>query len=135
MNFLGLIKSNGQDISRKGKSKNLMVLFPSEFAFQKGTEGILGYLVKLESPHPELVIETEIVSDCGNQSFPGDHFQGNLRYRGRYINTSSQYLSIVLQPRKCHSLCQDITSRVLIFDEVSGDFSFSFLNCAESRFR
>ena len=62
MSSSGLIKSNGQDISRKGKSKNLMVILPSDFAFQKGTEGILGYFVKLESSNPELVIETEIVS-------------------------------------------------------------------------
>lgn len=84
MSSLGLVKSNGQDISRKGKSKNLMVILPSDFAFLKGTEGILGYFVKLESSAPELVIETEIVSvwitplgqyHLGNSSISGALYQ------------------------------------------------------------
>jgi tRNA pseudouridine-54 N-methylase len=58
---IGLLKSHGQDISRRGKSKNLMIILPSHFAFQKGTEGNIGYFEKLESSTPELVIETEIV--------------------------------------------------------------------------
>lgn len=39
----------------------MMVIFPTEFEFQKGTEGTIGYIEKIETSNPELCLETEIV--------------------------------------------------------------------------
>lgn len=39
----------------------MMVILPTEFEFEKGSEGMIGYIEKIETANPELCLETEIV--------------------------------------------------------------------------
>lgn len=108
------IKCNGQDISRKGgKNKSLMIVLPADLSFRKGTEGDFGYLEKMNSQHPELVIEVT---------------GGKLRFVGKYVDTRAAFLAIDLQPTKKQSVCHDFNTRVLAFDAPSFDQE----NCAGS---
>mmetsp|Transcript_1647 Transcript_1647/g.2608 ORF Transcript_1647/g.2608 Transcript_1647/m.2608 type:complete len:414 (+) Transcript_1647:1-1242(+) len=96
-----LLKCNGQDISRRGKSKNVMIILPAEFSFLKGAEGSFGYIDNYNTSAPELVLDTE---------------KGEIRFQGRFQEMSTLFMAIDLQPRKNQSLCLDITSRALVFD-------------------
>lgn len=60
--MLGLLKCSGQDICRRGKSRNIMVILPAELSFQKGAEGKLGYIENFDSQTPDFVVETVEVS-------------------------------------------------------------------------
>ncbi len=73
-----LVKSNGQDISRRGKSKNVMVIMPTDFAFQRGTEGTIIYFERLDTQQPVLVIDTELVRE---ETFLFHYFIKNI---GKY---------------------------------------------------
>lgn len=97
-----ILKCNGQDISRKGgKSKSLMIVLPAELSFLKNSDGDFAYLENLNSAQPELVIEVE---------------GGALRFKGKFVETRSAFLSIDLQPTKKQSVCNDLTTRILVFD-------------------
>jgi hypothetical protein len=95
-------KCNGQDISRKGgKAKSLMIVLPTDMSFLKNTDGDFAYLENLNSTQPELVVEVT---------------GGELRFLGKFVETCSAYMSIDIQPTKKQSVCNDPTTRILVFD-------------------
>lgn len=97
-----IIKCNGQDISRKGgKSKPLMVVLPADLSFKKNAEGDFAYIENLNSAQPNLVMEVE---------------GGILRFAGKFVDTRAAFLSIEIHPSKKQSVCNDLTSRILVFD-------------------
>jgi hypothetical protein len=55
------VKCSGQDICRRGKSRNVMVILPAELSFQKGAEGKVGHIENFDSQSPEFVVETDEV--------------------------------------------------------------------------
>jgi hypothetical protein len=100
-----ILKCNGQDISRKGgKAKSLMIVLPADLSFMKNTDGDFAYLENLNSSQPQLVVDVE---------------GGVLRFKGKFVETRSAFLSIDIQPTKKQSICNDLTTRVLIFEAPS----------------
>lgn len=100
-----LLKCNGQDISRKGgKSKPLMIVLPADFSFIKSCDGDFAYLEHLNSAQPELTVETE---------------GATLKFKGKFIETCSAFMSIDMQPTKKQSVCNDLTTRILVFETAT----------------
>ena len=100
-----LQRCNGQDITRKGgKGKNrIMMVLPTQIAVVQGTEGTLGSIEKINTNNPELLVPTN---------------DGKLLFRGHFVETTdSCFLGIDLMPKKMQSICTDVISRILVFDE------------------
>ena len=51
-----------------------------------------------------------------------------LRFRGRFVLTSTTFFSITLQPKKTNSVCEDVFDRILTFDDdvIFSHFSINF---------
>ena len=96
-----------------------MIILPAEFSFLKGAEGSFGYIDNYNTSAPELVLDTEKVRTVVHAVDGVTCSQGEIRFQGRFQEMSTLFMAIDLQPRKNQSLCQDITSRALVFDMVS----------------
>jgi len=86
----------------------------------------------IETDAPEFTIDTAEVEKNASCYRPFRHqilmSQGKLRFRGRFVLTSTTFFSITLQPKKTNSVCEDVFDRILTFDDdvIFSHFSINF---------
>jgi len=105
-----LLNCNAQDITRKGskKTKQIMAVFPVQFAMKKGGEYELGVLENANTTTPMFVVKTS---------------EGTLRFPGRFVTTGTSFFTVEAMPKSPQSICSEMFRQILLFEEPTLDTS------------